>query len=178
MPSMPWISPSDAKPVVQLQDHRQPGRHARVDDGRHGGRRGHERRRHARSEDARGQALVTRTRRRRWSPARSCSDRMARTWSRSAPRTGSILLLDANTMARLVGDAGVHHGGRDVCRERRSPSGRNTRPGPVDPAAAAAPPAPAFGRGGGGAPAVPMIPGRAWLLATTNSSIVAFEYRR
>jgi hypothetical protein len=42
------------------------------------------------------------------------------------------------------------------------------------PAPAAAPPA--AGRGfGGGAPAIPMIPGQAWLLATTSNAIVAFK---
>ena len=47
---------------------------------------------------------------------------------------------------------------------------------PPDAAAAPAPP-PAAGRGfgGGGAPAVPMVPGQAWLLAATSNAIVAFK---
>ena len=50
---------------------------------------------------------------------------------------------------------------------------------PPDAAAAPAPQAaaqpPAAGRGFGGAPAIPMVPGQAWLLATTRNAIVAFK---
>lgn len=48
------------------------------------------------------------------------------------------------------------------------------------PAGATAPPPtatqpPAGGRGFGGAPAIPMVPGQGWLLATTRNAIVAFK---
>jgi len=42
-------------------------------------------------------------------------------------------------------------------------------------APASAPAQPAGGRGFGGAPAIPMVPGQAWLLASTRNAIVAFK---
>jgi len=89
-------------------------------------------------------------------------------------KDGQILLLDANTMAVSSATPAFTTAGATFAGEALS-FWQEYSPGPVDPAAAAAPPAPAFGRGGGGAPAVPMIPGRAWLLAATNNSVVAWK---
>ena len=46
---------------------------------------------------------------------------------------------------------------------------------PPDASAAEVPAQPAGGRGFGGAPAIPMVPGQAWLLASTRNAIVAFK---
>lgn len=46
---------------------------------------------------------------------------------------------------------------------------------PPDASAAQVPAQPAGGRGFGGAPAIPMVPGQAWLLASTRNAIVAFK---
>ena len=48
-------------------------------------------------------------------------------------------------------------------------------PPPDAPAAPIAAQPPAGGRGFGGAAAVPMVPGQAWLLASTKNAIVAFK---
>ena len=93
-------------------------------------------------------------------------------------KDGRILLLDANTLAASSATPAFTTAGATFAGEALS-FWQEYSPGPVDrgssrcrhrrrPAVAAAV----------RAPAVPMIPGRAWLLAATNNSVVALENRR
>lgn len=99
-------------------------------------------------------------------------------------KDGRIVLLDANTLAaplaskQVVAAGGAILGGALAFWQEYTP-------GTPDPAAVAAAQQAAAqaaaaggggggrGAGGGGGPAIPMIPGQAWLLAATNTAITA-----
>jgi len=91
-------------------------------------------------------------------------------------KDGQILLLDANTLAAPSATPAFTTAGATFAGEALS-FWQEYSVAPVDPAAAAPPPAPPAAGGGRGvvAPGIPMIPGRAWLLAATNNSIVAWK---
>ena len=91
-------------------------------------------------------------------------------------KDGRIVLFDTTLAApiaavKVAADAGVTFGADALAcfQEYSAP--------PPDANAAQAPPQPpAAGRGfGGAAPGIPMVPGQAWLLASTKNAIVAFR---
>lgn len=89
-------------------------------------------------------------------------------------RDGRILLFDATLSApiasvKVASDAGATFGADALAffQQYSAP--------PPDAAAAPAPAQPPAGGRGFGAPAVPMVPGQAWLLATTSNAVVAFK---
>ena len=92
-------------------------------------------------------------------------------------KDGRILLFDAGTLSapiasvKLASDGSGTFGADALAyfQEYSAP-----QPEPAAAQASAPPPA-GRGFGGGGAPGIPMIPGQAWLLATTSHAIVAFK---
>ena len=90
-------------------------------------------------------------------------------------KDGRIVLFDATLAApiaavKVAADAGATFGADALAffQEYSAP--------PPDANAAQAPPQPpAAGRGFGAAPGIPMVPGQAWLLASTKNATVAFK---
>jgi len=90
-------------------------------------------------------------------------------------KDGRIVLFDTTLSApiasvKVSSDAGATFGADALAFFQEY-----SAPPPDAPAAPIAAQPPAGGRGFGGAPAVPMVPGQAWLLASTTNAIVAFK---